>query len=284
MHLDGFSIIELEDKVKEVEAVEEKIKIIAYEIMRCKRTILDINEEVDTIDPAEIKLITKANCSDTELLSFLNNNKEIKNEATKELIVFCGKKVCKQLNCFLEKAQIDYDYYQAELDLKVKSNGHSLNGDLIAAQFQGNHEIDRIIWMCGKEKLLKMFGELNVKTFLHEDTQEEILSHFTDENQIPFSKGRIFQRMFRWRNSDNSYAVFVNELAERNAIDGNAKFTLFPKHFLNKYGKPFKDLAQKKYYTETYTKTENKIRDILNSINISLLIVCCNLLSTFMIE
>ncbi len=284
MNLDGFSIIELEEKVKDVEAVEEKIKIIAYEIMRCKRTIQDINEEVDTINPAEIKLIAKANCNDIELLSILNDNKEIKNEATKELVAFCGKKMCKQLNCFLEKAQIDYDYYQAELDLKVKSNGCSSNESLNALQLQGNHEIDRIIWMCGKEKLLKMFAELNLKTFLHEDTQEEILSHFTNENQIPFMKGRIIQRMFRWRISDSSFAVFVNELAERKAIDGNAKFTLFPKHFLNRYGKPFKNLAQKKYYTETYTKTGNKIRDILNSINISLLIVCCNLLSSFMIE
>ena len=284
MNLDGFSIIELEEKVKDVEEVEEKIKIIAYEIMRCKRTIQDINEEVDTIDPADIKLIAKANCNDTELLSILNDNKEIKNEATKELIAFCGKKLCKQLNCFLEKAQIDYDYYQSELDLKVKSNECSLNGNLNTAQFQGIYEIDRIIWMCGKEKLLKMFAALNSKTFLYEDTKEEVLSHFTDENQIPFLKGRIFKRMFRWRISDSSFAVFVNELAERKAIDGNAKFTLFPKHFLNRYGKPFKNLAQKKYYTETYTKTGNKIRDILNSINITLLIVYCNLLSSFMIE
>lgn len=147
MYLDGFSIIELEEKVKDVEAVEEKIKIIAYEIMRCKMTIQDINEEVDSTNPADIKLIAKANCNDTELLSILNANKEIKNEATKELIAFCGKKLCKQLNCFLEKAQIDYDYYQAELDLKVKSNGCSSNGDLNSTQFQGNHEIDRIIWM-----------------------------------------------------------------------------------------------------------------------------------------
>jgi hypothetical protein len=265
MNLNGFSIIELEEKVKEVEEVEQKIKIIAYEIMRCKRTIHYINEEVDTINPADIKLIAKANCNDTELLSILNDNKEIKNEATKELIAFCGKKLCKQLNYFLEKAQIDYDYYQAELDLKVKLNGCSLNGNLNSVQFQGNHEIDRIIWMCGKEKLLRMFAALNSKTFLYENTEEEVLSHFSDKNQIPFMKGRIFQRMFRWRISDSSFSVFVNELAERKAIDGNAKFTLFPKHFLNRYGNPFKNLAQKKYYTETYTKTGNKPRFVIRT-------------------
>jgi hypothetical protein len=284
MNLDGFSIIELEEKLKEVEPVEEKIKLIASEIRRCKRTIQDIEEEATNIDPTDVKLITKVNCNDITVLSILNDNKEIKNAATKELLSFCSKKCCERLRSYLEKAQIDYDYYTTELDLKVKSNGCSLNGDLHATQLQGNHEIDRIIWMCGKEKLLNMFTELDLRTFLHEETQEEILSHFANENQIPFLKVRIYQRMFRWRSSDSSFAVFVNELAERKAIDGNAKFTLFPKHFLNRYGKPFKNLAQKKYYTETYTKTGNKIRDILNSVNISILLICCNLLSSFMIE
>jgi hypothetical protein len=281
MNFDGFSIIELEEKIKEVEPVEEKIKLIASEIRRCKRTIQDIEEEATNIDPTEVKLITKVNCNDVTVLSILNDNKEIKYAATKKLLSFCSKKCCERLQSYLEKAQTDYEYYQAELDVKVKSNCIPITGNMNNIT---NSDEDKIVWMCGKEKLLIMFTKFKEKNFITECTKDETLSHFADENQIPFFKGTNIQRMFRWRASDSSFAVFVNELAKRNAIDGGDKFKVFLKHFLNKKGKPFRNLAQKKYYTETYSKTGNGIREILNSINLSILLICYNLLSSFMLE
>ena len=281
MYYEEFSIAELEEKVRNVEPVEEKIKLIAYEIRRCKRTIQDIEEEVTNIDPSNVKLITKVNCNDVTVLSILNDNKEIKYAATKELLSFCSKKCCERLRSYLEKAQTDYEYYQAELDVKVKSNCIPITGN--KNNVPSSCE-DKIVWMYGKEKLLIMFTKFKENNFITECTKDETLSHFADENQIPFFKGTNIQRMFRWRASDSSFAVFVNELAKRSAIDENEKFKVFVKHFLNKNGNPFRNLAQKKYYTENYSKTGNMIREILDSINLTVIAICLNLLSSFMLE
>lgn len=268
MNLDGFSIIELEKKIKEVETIEEKIKLIAYEIMRCKRTIQDIEDEVANIDPTNVKLITKVNCSDNTILSILNNNREIKNAAIKELLTFCGKKLCEQLRCFLSKAQIDYEYYQAELDVKVKTNGFYLNGNM---NDKPSDCKDKIVWMSGKDRLLKLFDALKENKILTEYSTEEILVHFSNERQIPFIKGICNTEKLRWCKSDSSFSIFVDELAKRVAIEDENKYKVFEKHFCNKNSKPFKYLAQKKNHTNNFTETGKWIRKILDSIVIPII-------------
>ena len=269
MHLERFSIKELEKELEAIELVEEKIKLIAYEMMRCKMTIQDIADEVRNIDPSNIKLTAKVNCNDTTILAILNSDKKLKNAATKELLTFCSKKLCKELKNFLKKAHVLYEYYQTTLDMKVKCNGFYLNGS------RNDEPSDRIVWMCGKDKLLNMFSALKEKNILSEYTMEEILVHFSNEKQVPFTKGINHRGKFRWRKSDNSFSFFVDELAKRNCIDEEKKYLIFKKHFINKDGKPFKDLAQKKYNTKNFTRTGNLIEKILHSVNFLIVVICC---------
>jgi len=265
MNAENFSIIELEKQLEEIEPVEEKIKLIAYEIMRCKRCIQDIEDEVKNINPINIKLTAKINCNDNSILTILNSDKDLKNAATKELLVFCGKKLCEHHKMFLKKAQINYEYYQTELDIKVKCNSNLWNEN-----YGQSNCHKRIIWMAGKDKLLNMFSALKEKNILSEYTTGEILAHFSNEMQIPFNKEYNHIGKLRWRKSDNSFSYFVNELAKRNCIDEENKYMIFKKHFINKDGKPFKNLAQKKYNTQNFTQTGGMIEEILNSIHLTM--------------
>jgi hypothetical protein len=82
---------------------------------------------------------------------------------------------------------------------------------------------------------------------------------------------RVQFRKINWLKSDSSFSIFVDELAQRKAIDEENKYKVFEKHFCNRNGKPFKYLAQKKNNTINYTETVKWIRKILDSVEIVLM-------------
>ncbi len=276
-----FSITELEKQLDGIELVEAKIGFVSDEILKCEKVIQDLHANVESLDPKEIKFAIKQNGCHTSLLELLNKDSEIRKTVTKKILKTCKEKLCERNNHFLERAKSIKENLQTKFDLQVKSM--NIHPSHIGPENKENC-IEKIIWLCGKEKLLMMFTIFKENNILSEHTTEEILFHFTNDKQIPFITGNNVQIMFRWRISDSSFAVFVNELVNRKAVDVDGKFKIFLKHFLNKKGEPFRNLAQKKYYIENYSKTGNMIREILNSINLSLLLICCNLLSSFMLE
>ncbi len=268
MQLESFSIVELEKRLKAVESVEEKIKLIAYEILQCKRAIREIEHQVKNIDPTNVKLTAKVNCNDPSILDILNSDRELRNTATRQILFICSSKICEQYNEFLKEAQELYDYYKTELDLKVSRNNTSANENVN----QKTTKSKRIIWLVGKEKLLKLFVEIKGKYISTEFKDEEFLSHFADEKHFPLAKGIKIRKMIRWCKSDSSFSVFVDELAKRNAIDDNCKYKIFEKHFLNRNGEPFQYLAQKKNHTINFTRTAKVISHILDSAKITIII------------
>ncbi len=281
MYYEEFNIITLEQQLDKIEVIERKIEFISDEMLRCKKVIQDLQFEMNEHIPFEIKFSIKQNGSDPTVIELINRDMEIKKVVTNNILKTCKEELCKRNNHFLERAVLLREHFQTKFDLQVKSN--SLHPVYVETENLYNNN-ERIIWMRRKEILFNLFAKLEENKFLSEYSSEEILSHFADEKQIPFTKGILHTGKFRWRESDSSFAVFVNELAKRNAIDDNEKFKVFVKHFLNKNGKPFRNLAQKKYYTENYSKTGNVIREILKSINLSILLICYNLLSSFMLE
>jgi hypothetical protein len=78
---------------------------------------------------------------------------------------------------------------------------------------------------------------------------------------------------FHWLDSDGRFAIFVDELAKRGSIDDNNKFKIFTKHFLNNRNERFKDLAQKRSFTENTTRTGGFIRNILDKIILTILLL-----------
>ena len=152
-----------------------------------------------------------------------------------------------------------------KFDLAIKSNGIHLES---AGVQHLNRKNDKIIWMKGEEKLLALFNALYKNEIIPEYSKEEILSHFSNDKLIPFYACDKNIERFCWKDSDCRFAVLIDELAKQGIINDENKFKMFATHFVNNRNKEFKGLAQKRSYTDNYTKTGNLIREILNQVGL----------------
>lgn len=265
MRIERFSFTALEKQLEKIGTELEKIELISNEIVRCRNAIQDVKCEVKKIEPTEIKITAKTTNQETSLIELVNCDSKIKRMVTKKIVKICAKNLCEGYNDYLERAENLLLHYKTKLEARAvwidcsKSENSSTNE---------NGTLERIIWRCGEEKLLELFDSLHQNEMIPKYSKEEILSHFGDEKQQPFGLGFGDSKKFRWNDSDNRFSVFVNELAERGAIEDEARYKIFACHFVNKKGKPFIDLPQKRNYTENYTKTGNLIRQILDLLDL----------------
>lgn len=263
MLIERFSFVDLEKQLEGIEFDIDKIEFISKEIVRCRNAILNVKCEAKNIEPVEIKISAKTTNQDTSLVELLNVDKKIKREVTVEAINICAKKLCEEYFDFLERAESLLSHYKTKLEMRATWNNCSkdeIENKIIS------EPIERIIWRSGKDKLLELFDCLHRNEIIPKYSKEEILVHFTDERQIPLYKGFNLSNKFSWYDSDCAFAIFVDELAKRGAIDDENKFKLIAKHFVNKKGTGFRDLPQKKNYTENFTQTGNLMRHIINEI------------------
>ncbi|MCL4548100.1 MAG: hypothetical protein M1480_20570 [Bacteroidetes bacterium] len=269
MHIEKFCFAELKKQVEEIELDVEKIEFISNEILRCKEALIDIRSEMKNIAPTEIKISLKATNAGNPLIEMVNCNEELKQAVKLDAIHLCSEKIFEEYNEYLERAELLHGHYKQKLETRVTWGGFSKTDNFCVNE---SGPIERIVWFWGKEKLLEIFSCLNKNEILPKYSKEEILVHFNDEKQTPFYKGINHFKKLNWHDSDNSFSIFVDELAKRGAIKDVNKYKVFEKHFLNKNGEPFKDLTQKKNYSKICTQTANLIEQILNSINISIII------------
>lgn len=265
MPIERFSFTELEKRLEEIELDIDKIEFISKEIVRCRNAIQDVKCEAKNIEPTEIKLSAKAVNQETSLVELVNSDKKIKRTITKKIVKICAKNLCQEYYDFLERSENHLEFYKTKLEARATWNEcFNSENEIIKT----NDSTTRIVWKVGEVKLLALFNCLKNNVCVPKFVKEEILAHFTDENQIPFSNVRIHLRKIIWLRSDSSFSIFVDELAHRKAIDEENKYKVFEKHFCNRNGKPFKYLAQKKNNTINYTETVKWIRKILDSVEI----------------
>lgn len=269
MPIERFSFIELEKQIAEIELDIDKIEFISKEIIRCRNAIQDVKCEAKNIEPTEIKLSAKAVNQETSLVELVNSDKKIKRTITKKIVKICAKNLSQEYYDFLERAESLLLHYKTKLEMRATWNECARNENYTKNE---DHQIERLIWLVGEEKLLKLFVCLHQDKYITECSKEEVLVHFVNEKQIPFCQGKNHSMKIRWRKSDESFAVFTGELAKRHMIDNKNIDKIFDKHFLNKDGNAFKDLAQKRYNTKNFTKTENIFCKLLDSISISMIL------------
>lgn len=265
MPIERFSFTELEKRLEEIELDIDKIEFISKEIVRCRNAIQDVKCEAKNIEPTEIKLSAKTTNQNTSIVELLNLDKKVKQAATMEVVCICAKKLCEEYLDFIERAEPLLLHYKTKLEARATWN-ECFNKE--KEIFMNNDSTTRIVWKVGDAKLLALFNCLKNNVCVPKFVKEEILAHFTDEKQIPFSNVRIHSGKIIWLKSDSSFSIFVDELAQRKAIDEENKYKVFEKHFCNRNGKPFKYLAQKKNNTINYTETVKWIRKILDSVEI----------------
>jgi hypothetical protein len=276
MPIERFSFIELEKRLEEIELDIDKIEFISKEIVRCRNAIQDVKCEAKNIEPTEIKLSAKAVNQDTSIIELVNSNKKVKRTITKKIVKICAKNLCQEYYDYLKRLENHLAFCKTKIEARATWNGCSKNGNSIA---NDDKSIERIIWLLGKEILLRLFICLCRDEYTAEYSKEEILIHFADEKHRPFCKVTNTIMKIRWRKSDDSFAIFISELAKRGMIDNKNIDKTFEKHFVNHDGKNFKDLAQKRYNTKNFTKTENIICKLLDSISISMILAVNNLLN-----
>jgi hypothetical protein len=269
MPIERFSFIVLEKQLEEIEFDIDKIEFISKEIVRCRNAIQDVKCEAKNIEPAEIKLSAKTVNQETSLVELVNSNKKIKRTITKKIVKICAKNLCKEYCDYLKRSENHLAFYKTKLEARATWNECSKNGNNSA---NDDNPVERIIWLLGKEKLLRLFVRLFRDEYITEYSKEEILVHFVDEKQIPFYQVKNHSMKIRWRKSDESFSVFTGELSKRHMIDNKNIDRIFEKHFVNRDGNSFKDLAQKRYNTKNFTKTENIICKLLDSISISMIL------------
>ncbi len=265
MPIERFSFTELEKRLEEIELDIDKIEFISKEIVRCRNAIQDVKCEAKNIEPTEIKLSAKTVNQETSLVELVNSDKKIKRTITKKIVKICAKNLCQEYYDFLERSENQLAFYKTKLEARATWNECFNNENEI---IKINDSTTRIVWKLGDVQLVALFDCLHRNVCVPKCIKEEILAHFTDENQIPFSHMRIHFRKITWLKSDSSFSIFVDELAQRKAIDEENKYKMFEKHFCNRNGKPFKYLAQKKNNTINYTETVKWIRKILDSVEI----------------
>jgi len=269
MPIERFSFIELEKQLEKIEFDIDKIEFISKEIVRCRNAIQDVKCEAKNIEPAEIKLSAKAVNQDTSIIELVNSDKKIKRTITKKIVKICAKNLCQEYYNYLERSENHLAFYKTKIEARATWNECSRNGNNIA---NDDNSIERIIWLLGKEILLRLFICLRRDEYITEYSKEEILVHFADEKHRPFSQVTNTTIKIRWRKSDDNFAIFISELAKRGMIDNKNIDKIFEKHFINQDGNNFKDLAQKRYNTKNFTKTENIICKLLDSISISMIL------------
>ncbi len=267
-----FFITELEKQLEGIELLEAKIEFVSDEILKCEKVIQDLQSNVESLDPKEIKFAIEKNGCHHSLLELINIDSEIRNAVTKKIFKTCKDKLCERNIHFLERAESLKKNLQTKFDLQNKSMGIDPINNESKVMVNKN---GRIVWHLGKDKLLEMFEYLHKNEILPKYAKEEILVHFCDEKQFPFCRGFNYFKQFNWRDSDSSFSIFVDELARRGAINDKKKYQVFEKHFKNSDGKSFKNLPQKKNYTRNFTQSGNLIVTILDSIKLSITILLC---------
>ncbi len=267
MRIERFSFIALLKQLEEIATDVEKIEFISSEIVRCRNSIQDVKNEIKDIEPTEIKLSAKAVNQETSIVELVNSEKRIKRTVTKKIVKICEKKLCLEYSDFLERAENLLTHYKIKIEARATWNECSRSKNNVTYD-----TIELINWLLGKEKLLRLFACLHQNEFTPEYSREEILVHFADEKHRPFSQVTNKAIKIRWRKSDDSFAIFISELAKRGMIDNKNIDKIFEKHFVNQDGNNFKGLAQKRYNTKNFTKTENIICKLLDSISISMIL------------
>ncbi|KAF0139741.1 MAG: hypothetical protein FD122_3031 [Stygiobacter sp.] len=266
MRTSKFSFTELKEQLENIDTDAEKIEFISLEVIKCKDAIQDAKYYAANFETMEIKLTIKAPHQETLLTEVLNTDRRIKREATRKIMKLCAQKLCDEFNNYLERAEVLLKHYKTKLDARARSFEYSDRESKFTLTI--GKKCIRIIWKLGKEKLLSLFVQLNLNEIVPKYSKEEILAHFTDEKQNSFGGVWGNNKKFNWYDSDCAFAVFVDELSKRGAIEDENKYKVFGQHFLNKQGNSFKDLPQKRNYTENFTKTGDFIRKILNDAKI----------------
>lgn len=263
------SFDELQKRLERIEDIEERIEKLSFEIFQCSNWIIHLKNGLKNLAIQQIEL---RNCSpdlNQEVSEAFQTNNTVKENCSKYLAALITDTLTAPLNEFLEQAKELLQYYSTLAKIKDRK----IDKRNVVGKTSTNN---KIIWKAGKESLIEIFDVLRENEFMPKYKRNELLIHFCSEKHKCFCSAQGETTPLSWKDSDCTFAIFVDELAKRGAINDNNKFKIFNEHFVNQQGNPFKNLAQKRSFTDNTTNTGELIRKILKEISFSFLLLIVN--------
>jgi hypothetical protein len=264
MAFESYSLSKLKQQIDEIELVADQIDFLSFEKLKCLTDFDDLQSKCEDYRTIEFIISASSLNSKNPIMEFIKKDQKLKNRVTKIIIELYVAEQSKKYEKYLKRIELYLNYYKTINESRSPNN--EISGTGYNTLNNKNSYDDRIVLKCKKESIFEVFDCLHKNEIIPSYSKIEILSHFVDEKRIPYSRSNINPYKFNWLDSDSSFAVFIDELAKRGAIDDENKYKVITKHFLNKKGTEFKNLAQKKNYTDNYTKSGNLIREIMNKI------------------
>lgn len=257
----NYSFTELEASVQMIESIEAKIEFISRKVMDCDQYLLDMRHAFNSLKIAEVEIQTDYQHVESILNDLLKKDEILRNQIFLEKAYLLKEKLCENALKFREQSKMLLEHLQRSFENGIKAS--VLKENIIHTE-DVFPEVQRIIWKGTEIQLLRLFRELIINEIIPAYTKTEILTHFMNERLIPFCKQCTTQNKFLWKDSDSSFAVFVNELVKMGLIGDENKFKNFSAHFVNRNGEQFKNLAQKRNYKDLSLDTGSFIRGILS--------------------
>jgi len=264
MSIESYLLSKLKQQIDEIASVTGKIEFLSQEKLKCLIDIDDLRSKCKYYRTTEFVISASSLNSRSPIMEFIKKDQKLKNRVTKIIIELYVAEQSKKYEKYLKRIELYLNYYKTMNE--SRSHNHDIFGTGCNTLNNKNNYDDRIVLKCKKESIFEVFACLHKNEIRPSYSKIEILSHFVDEKRIPFSKGNISPLKLNWLDSDNAFAVFADELAKRGAIDDENKYKVITKHFLNKKSPEFKNLAQKKNYTDNYTQSGSLIKEIMNKI------------------
>ncbi len=265
MEYEKFGYAKLIEAVNSLEYDEERVKYISNELIRCRSVMLDIRNDIRKLEVKPIAITTKNAEINKMVEESLKDDSHFNQDVGREILNIIEEKICSPYNDFLLKSDDLKKHYEHCIELQIKLF-HIKQSDKTGVTKKSKN--GRMIWKAGEDKLLRLHSALHKEELTPEYKKDEILNHYVDEKFHRFTYVNIPMEPFSWLESDSSFSILVSELAERGAIPKQTKFKTYGEHFLNNKGKSFKNLSQKKNYTDNTNNTGDYIRQILDKIEI----------------
>ncbi len=254
------SFDELQKRLERIEDLEERIEKLSFEIFQCKNWICHLKKKLKNLVIQNIQLNALDPDIEKEVLEIIDNDLTIKENCSKYLLPLLISTVIEPFKEFLGQAKQLLQYYLTVANIRNRK----IDKKNVPGKIPTNN---KIVWKADKETLLKICDALCKNEFLAKYKTNEILVHFCNDKHKCFCTVRGDISPLSWKDNDCTFAIFVDELAKRGAINDNNKFEIFKKHFVNQEGNLFKNLAQKRNYTDNTTNTGELIRNILKEIS-----------------
>ena len=222
MEFTKYQYSETEKVVIQLDDDEDRIDYLDDELLQCRNAIYNVEKHVSKVVYESLNLGT-ANSALNEIIDTgMKQDAKFRGEIITSVIDVIVTKTLDGHNQYYEQCTNLKKRFMERIELKLKTIQLKESGLKQNKQILGD---DRIRINIEPILILQIFEKFCKCTYLPEYTPDQILVHFKNDKGKKLNMKPMEQEYLQWLKSDNLFAVFVDELAQRGIIDDVTKFT-----------------------------------------------------------